>query len=375
MTGLELNLFHFLLFGASFFALLLSITLFIKGVHISSKYIALLSFSYAADLFIEGINTTTYIYIYPDLIGLIDPILFLFGPLVYFMTRSLLFLQDKAIPFIGHVLPFAIILILYSIFFFPLSEEVKLASEGLTLDVSEPNIYIHFRDTFHVLATVQELIYIILSLQLVNKFDQEKKYEQSFLHMFVWLKQLLQAALLLSCIQLSILPLIILDYFPFETLLLVLLLGSAFIVFFIGYRFIQNPERSNPHPNTSLKTKSQPLLNHKDVQVIKSTLTQAMKSSTYFLNPTLKIGELAKALNIPAHHLSYVINSEYNQHFFDFINSYRIEKAKQDLKDKTKSHLTILAISQDVGFSSKSAFNDAFKKFTGTTPSSYRKQV
>jgi AraC-like DNA-binding protein len=62
----------------------------------------------------------------------------------------------------------------------------------------------------------------------------------------------------------------------------------------------------------------------------------------------------------------------FNQNFRDFINKYRIEESKFLLKNKSNGNKTILEIAYEVGFNSKSAFNAAFKKFTGLTPKEYR---
>src|SRR4030095_13495565 len=83
--------------------------------------------------------------------------------------------------------------------------------------------------------------------------------------------------------------------------------------------------------------------------------------------------KLAKTLAISPHHLSQIINEQLNQNFFDFINYHRIEEAKRMLVDPARPHYSILAISEEVGFNSKSAFNAAFKKHTDMTPSEFRK--
>ena len=58
----------------------------------------------------------------------------------------------------------------------------------------------------------------------------------------------------------------------------------------------------------------------------------------------------------------------------DFINSYRIKEAKRLLKNRLNEKSTILEILFEVGFNSKAAFNKAFKKKTGLTPSEYMKR-
>ncbi|MNR66287.1 DNA-binding transcriptional activator FeaR [compost metagenome] len=62
-----------------------------------------------------------------------------------------------------------------------------------------------------------------------------------------------------------------------------------------------------------------------------------------------------------------------DKHFFDFVNEYRIEKAKEILKDPLQKELTILEILYKVGFNSKSSFSSSFKKYTGKTPTDFRK--
>jgi AraC-like DNA-binding protein len=92
-----------------------------------------------------------------------------------------------------------------------------------------------------------------------------------------------------------------------------------------------------------------------------------------YLEPSLTIQDLSKEVQISVRDLSILINHHMNKHFFDFINEYRIEKAKEILKDASKSKVTILEILYEVGFNSKSSFNTAFKKHTNQTPTEFRK--
>ncbi|MDW8550073.1 helix-turn-helix domain-containing protein [Epilithonimonas ginsengisoli] len=91
-----------------------------------------------------------------------------------------------------------------------------------------------------------------------------------------------------------------------------------------------------------------------------------------FLEPSLTIQELADQLNIPVRELSVLINHHLNQHFFDFVNEYRVKKAMTILRDASKKEVTVLEILYEVGFNSKSSFHTSFKKHTNQTPTAFR---
>lgn len=101
-------------------------------------------------------------------------------------------------------------------------------------------------------------------------------------------------------------------------------------------------------------------------------LKRYMTEKEPFLDPSLTIQELSNQINIQVRDLSILINHHMDQHFFDFVNEYRIQKAMNILKDQSKSQLTVLEILYEVGFNSKSSFNTSFKKYTNLTPTAYR---
>jgi AraC-like DNA-binding protein len=104
-----------------------------------------------------------------------------------------------------------------------------------------------------------------------------------------------------------------------------------------------------------------------------AALKKYMEEKEPFLDAKLTIRDLAEQVGLPEKELSVLINHHMEKHFFDFVNEYRVEKAKSLLHDPAQSELTILEILYQVGFNSKSSFNTAFKKYTHKTPSQYRK--
>ncbi len=101
-------------------------------------------------------------------------------------------------------------------------------------------------------------------------------------------------------------------------------------------------------------------------------LLHCMDNELPYLDPLLTLDSLSEKTKIPAHHISQLLSTVLNKNFYDFINYYRVNKSKELLLLNKGSKKTILEIMFDSGFSSKSAFNNAFKKYTGITPSEFR---
>ncbi|PCE64944.1 hypothetical protein B7P33_07240 [Sediminicola luteus] len=101
-------------------------------------------------------------------------------------------------------------------------------------------------------------------------------------------------------------------------------------------------------------------------------LTTYLEKEKAYLNPDLKLQDIASKLKVSTHALSRSVNENGHQNFQQFLNSYRIQEAKSKLTSNEYRKLTISAIAFDCGFNSISAFNAAFKKVEGRTPSQYR---
>jgi len=99
-----------------------------------------------------------------------------------------------------------------------------------------------------------------------------------------------------------------------------------------------------------------------------------MENEKVYQEPELTLQLLSEKLQIPSYLTSHAINEGLKKSFYDLINGYRIEEAKRLLVDPRNASFTILSIGFDAGFNSKTTFNTVFKKFTGLTPTEYRKK-
>lgn len=102
-------------------------------------------------------------------------------------------------------------------------------------------------------------------------------------------------------------------------------------------------------------------------------LLKKTKKDKFYLDPNITITKVAEDLGTLPLYLSQIINKDLNKSFTDFINSYRIEEAKEKLSSEKYRHIKIAAIAFESGFNSISSFNTAFKKQNNCTPSEFRK--
>ncbi|WP_243636362.1 helix-turn-helix domain-containing protein [Flavobacterium aquariorum] len=237
----------------------------------------------------------------------------------------------------------------------------------------------------HILVHVQILLYIIAAFMILRKAKKIylENYSGASIESLKWLFQFTVALSFFFIIALFK------NIFKFteqpnvsESLKIGLFFFQLIIIFWYLYKALNNPSLfRNIDSKLKLvediifeeKNSSQLAINEKEYNSALLKLKQYMIDEKPFHNPSLTIQDISAAIEIPVRDLSILINHKLEQHFYDFINTYRIESAMNILKDTAKSKVTVLEILYDVGFNSKSSFNTAFKKHTGYTPTDYRK--
>ena len=91
-----------------------------------------------------------------------------------------------------------------------------------------------------------------------------------------------------------------------------------------------------------------------------------------FLDPQLTLAAVARRLGRAPRELSAAVNIATGAGFPELVSRLRIAEAQRLLADPQRNASSILELLHEAGFSSKSTFNDAFRRLAGTTPSAWR---
>jgi len=275
-----------------------------------------------------------------------------------------------------HLLPFIVVNVLF------IPRIYKSIEEGNFIGTLNQMSEIYF---IQILIEFQYIFYIVSVFLILKKYKEIylENYTNPSVSTYKWLFQMTCVFLLAhSIVALKN----ILRYSGFREVFLWANVLVGTIALFITCWFIMKalkyPELFRGVNSKLVLTKDiLPEINEKPEAVTQqndlinaqiSTLKQYMTEKEPFLDPSLTIQELANQISIPVRDLSILINHHIDQHFFDFVNEYRIQKAMQILRDQSKKQLTVLEILYEVGFNSKSSFNTSFKKYTNLTPTAYR---
>ncbi|HHU95775.1 MAG: AraC family transcriptional regulator [Bacteroidota bacterium] len=99
-------------------------------------------------------------------------------------------------------------------------------------------------------------------------------------------------------------------------------------------------------------------------------LNALVSKNQLFTNPDLQVSDLAIRLKTNRSYISRTINQDMQTNFCDWINSYRVDYAKE-LMHRQEPELTIESIAEKSGFSNITTFYRVFKKHEKCTPGKY----
>ncbi|MEM9981563.1 MAG: helix-turn-helix domain-containing protein, partial [Bacteroidota bacterium] len=107
-------------------------------------------------------------------------------------------------------------------------------------------------------------------------------------------------------------------------------------------------------------------------RIILQQFKRLLEEEKLYLESHLSLQAMAQKLALSPRQLSQVINEQEKKNFSEFVNHYRIEKAKELLVHPDYVEEKIATIAYDSGFGNVTSFNIAFKAATNLTPSQYK---
>ncbi|WP_438426319.1 helix-turn-helix domain-containing protein [Aquimarina macrocephali] len=107
---------------------------------------------------------------------------------------------------------------------------------------------------------------------------------------------------------------------------------------------------------------------------ILNRVKELFENEKIYLDSSISLQIISQKLSVSSRELSQVINENEQKNFSEFVNHFRITKAKKLLVDSEYALEKIATVAYDCGFGNVTSFNLAFKAETQLTPSQYRTQ-
>lgn len=124
-----------------------------------------------------------------------------------------------------------------------------------------------------------------------------------------------------------------------------------------------------PKPNQKY---ARALLDDEKMERIALKIGAVFDKADLHLDANLSLAKLSERLGVTENHLSQTFSRHIGASFFDYVNARRVAHAKRLLETTTDSVADIAVAS---GFNARSAFYNAFRLVTGSTPAAYRQEM
>ena len=196
------------------------------------------------------------------------------------------------------------------------------------------------------------LLYTVVAFVFVSKSASPRLNKR-------WLYALLASigtvVLLLTCFSMNFLCIIGIS------------IGFSVMIYFISFLSIRFYKELFEPVSKKLTQYQKP--DNDETQQLFQKVSDEIVTKKLFKDPELTLPKLASLTSIHTHKLSHLINQQSGKGFPEYINSLRLEEARNLLRT---SDMKVAAVAFECGFNSLSSFYTHFKKSDGMTPSEFR---
>src|SRR5664279_34013 len=348
----------------------------------ANRYQGLLLLSLTLCILEQFLNLTGYITRVLPITNYSEPLNLTIGPLLYLFVKSRLDQSDSKKDLLHLVL--ALLYLCYLTFDLIQPNEIKYNSYVYSFHPDWPKLNVKYfvsndplglKNYLNTVTGIQLIIYTALSLRLLVKkghltgesiFRTNDEILRSLRNMVFHIAIVVLIFIIVKLCFRGDLG----DYY-IGTYVSVIILITTFRVMNDSSYF----ERSTSFMDIDLVKYCKSSLTETNKKKILDNIILELETRQYYLDNLASLSELAKKIGESPHHVSQVMNEKLNKSFFELLATYRIEEAKKILSGDKKNKITVEEISEMVGYNSKTAFNNAFKKLSGKTPSEFRKSA
>lgn len=369
------NIWHTIVLIGGIQGLLLGIFLLVHSGKTDSRANRILSAllcSVSADMIFTYLDLSDITRQYPSLISISDPLYPLFGPLLYlfviaFTSKTFIFKKKYFLFFLpafietGTLLPF-----------FSVSVDDKLQTLwSLSSGGTRAKEYAFFW-TLELLFNMGMTIAASISLQKYAQRLKDYLSDPSRVNM-IWLGRFVYLAIVFLLLQLIFLILFYAGFSSISTAFIWVYCLMAVCFYLISYWALTKPHIFLPEAKTVKYQKTS--LSKDKAELLTASLLALMKEKKPYLANSIRINDIADMLSVSTNHISQIINQNLGKNFYNFINHYRVDEAKQLMQSPELQHYTLIAIAMNAGFNSKSTFNKVFKEHTHQIPSEFYRMI
>lgn len=335
--------------------------------HRSFLWIALFFILLAINL-TDGLLGLSGFYLqHPHLAGWEDPLVLLYGPVLYFFAASLTINQHRwtwrKTVHLAPALLFAIAILSFHLSV-PAEQKIQVIKRAMNQQLPPAVLFTQLAIFVHFFS------YALYARRLIakNQTDLKSFYSAAEISWATTILNYLIAVFVLSLIASLVQYAGNADYF--QLAIQIVVVAMTVIMFLLLMRALDQPILTAPVTATAPDNK----LSAQQISLLVNKIKNFFEQDRGYENPDLTIKDLAEALAEPSREVSYVVNHHLAKNFYDLVNNYRVDAAKVLLADSAAPEPTVLQVMYEVGFNSKSSFNTQFKNKTGLTPSEFRKQ-
>ncbi len=281
---------------------------------------------------------------------------FAFGPLIYFYVRAMAgFTMPKKSAIALHFVPFCGACIYVALWLMP------LPGPGPGRVLAEYFVVIEVASLLYMLSfTVMAIALLVRHERAIrNSFSNVKNLSLMWLRLII-----ISTAVIMLCAA---------AFYVWRGYFDILWLMIAFLIYVMSYMTLRKPEIIAGQVDLEKveKYRNSPV-NGDMLREGRLAIDRLMAEDRLYLDNEITLPLLAEKAALPLHHVSQILNQAYQQSFYEFISHHRIRAAKEMMLSPEFDEQKIIDICYRVGFNTISAFNKAFKKDTGMTPTQFR---